>query len=486
MGSSQVTTTAASVYDRRKADHKRKFNAGVPERKKMTMFDLIYYNPSEGARMSNSSSRRASRASSISEEGVNAANAAAVPDRLAAVKERLEEEMVDDDLNKEDAVEDEVDEKMPVPQVKVGPNGEIVVDEESTVIETSAAKKAKEDLLKAPVVFESSNQSSTNYGSWGKKRKNVDWTNRETMRFYKALSVFGTDFSMMESVFKRRSRHDLKMKFKREERSNRGLVDRHLRECMPFDTSIFDSEGETDEDEEEENAAGGGRRRRRAVRQPSSSAKKRKRRSRKSAGSGGYYSDSDDADADAELSEAGAAGEAEEEDVCSGRPRRRSSRRLSSTSEFPTAAAMQRSVDALAAAAVAAAATEHEGGDDTVSTTTTKPTAGAKKRRLAAVPNMAASQNKNKENESMLKNLLQDGGAEASSSSTASGPIVALPPGLLAANPGLANAVPGSLVVVASPSTANPPSAPSSAAAPSGTDKQVLHVFKVTGSANKS
>ena len=43
-------------------------------------------------------------------------------------------------------------------QVKVGPNGEIIVDEESTIIETSASKKAKEDLLKAPLVFESANQ----------------------------------------------------------------------------------------------------------------------------------------------------------------------------------------------------------------------------------------------------------------------------------------------------------------------------------------
>jgi hypothetical protein len=127
MGCSQVTTSS-SVYDRRKADHKRKFNAGVPERKRMTMFDLIYYNPTEGTRMSNSSSRRGSRASSVSEEGAAtaAAQAQAVPERLAAVKERLEEEMVDDvasegggDEAQKPEGEDEVDEAMPVPQVKI-------------------------------------------------------------------------------------------------------------------------------------------------------------------------------------------------------------------------------------------------------------------------------------------------------------------------------------------------------------------------------
>ncbi len=56
--SATVPAQPASIFDRRKADHKRKFNNGVPERNKMTMFDLIYYNPMEGSRMSNSSSRR--------------------------------------------------------------------------------------------------------------------------------------------------------------------------------------------------------------------------------------------------------------------------------------------------------------------------------------------------------------------------------------------------------------------------------------------
>lgn len=41
---------------------------------------------------------------------------------------------------------------MPVPQVKVGPDGSIIVDDSSTLIETTAAKKAKEDLLKTQLV----------------------------------------------------------------------------------------------------------------------------------------------------------------------------------------------------------------------------------------------------------------------------------------------------------------------------------------------
>ena len=56
---------------------------------------------------------------------------------------------------------------------------------------------------------------------------------------------------MMEGVFKKRARHELKMKFKKEERQNRALVDKCLREGMQFDTSIFESETEDEEEEEQ-------------------------------------------------------------------------------------------------------------------------------------------------------------------------------------------------------------------------------------------
>jgi hypothetical protein len=41
---------------------------------------------------------------------------------------------------------------MPVPQVKVGPDGSIIIDESSTMIETSATKRAKEDFIKSSLV----------------------------------------------------------------------------------------------------------------------------------------------------------------------------------------------------------------------------------------------------------------------------------------------------------------------------------------------
>ncbi|TRY74874.1 hypothetical protein TCAL_07132 [Tigriopus californicus] len=395
----------ASVFHRRRADHKRKFTQGVPERGQMTMFDLIYYNPQHGSRMSTSSSRRTSRASSCSDRtagsevgGVEGDGVVPDPSRVTTPDEPDEDlvaaSATDEPQATPPAVEDldEPDEDMPVPQVKVGPNGEIILDDESTLIETSAAKKAKEDLLKSPLVFENANQG-TNYGSWGKKRKNVDWGDKETIRFYKALSIFGTDFSMMENIFKRRSRHELKMKFKKEERINRPLVDKCLREGMQFDTSIMASESEEDERVKKEKVLTARKRP-----QGDHAGQRKRRRVRKERSNRGYYSSSDDAD--------------------------ESSDALNPTAHLPSPHLP-------------------------ASMATGSPTIVTRRGRLSTHSRRSNSTDASP----MLKSLLSrtSGVDEQDLSAPSSAPSSAFPPGLLAANPSLASAVPGSLVVVGSP-----------------------------------
>lgn len=493
-----------SVYDKRKADHKKKFTKGVPERTKMTMFDLIYYNPLEGSRMSNSSSRRDSRTSSISEQERVVNDDAVVPDRLEAVRERLEEEAVDqisvgegtpdknannsptaekeDDVDQPDEEEDEGLEKMPVPQVKVGPNGEMIIDEESTIIETTATKKAKEGMINTPLVFENSSQS-TNYGSWGKKRKNVDWGERETVRFYKALSVFGTDFSMMEGVFKKRSRHELKMKFKKEERQNRALVDKCLRQGMQFDTSIFESEPDTgDEDDPKPKS----RKRKNAAKKDA--AKKPKRR-RKAVSNRGYYASSDEEDERADDPPQPPPPSVIRSSIDS-------TLSSASTATDPALAASgeggtgEKSESSSAAAAAVAAPTASE-ERHTPSTSNGTPSLvvnnkpPSRRRRPAIKPNLAVARKSSAPPSEaggcspLLKSLLTKdksnhaldavaaGLPPSSSSATSASPSSpAFPPGLLAANPSLASAVPGSLVVVATPSENN-------------AQKQMLRVYLV-------
>ncbi len=61
----------------------------------------------------------------------------------------------------------------------------------------------------------------------------------ETARFYRALSMLGTDFSLMEKLFPNRPRIELKRKFKSEEKNNPLLVDKIISSQIPFDATQF-------------------------------------------------------------------------------------------------------------------------------------------------------------------------------------------------------------------------------------------------------
>lgn len=63
-------------------------------------------------------------------------------------------------------------------------------------------------------------------------RRGLDWTERDTIRFYRALNQCGTDFSMMQSLFPHRTRQELKAKFKREDRKNPEMISKVLASCV--------------------------------------------------------------------------------------------------------------------------------------------------------------------------------------------------------------------------------------------------------------
>ena len=448
------STANPTVFDQRKADHKKKFNDGIPERTKLTMFDLIYYNPSDGNRMSTSTSVRSSRAPSIDgRQGGGPrrdSEDAIVPNRLDAVAERLQEEAVDDpDLvvkgrrgseGQDEDPDDDQEDVMPVPQVKVAADGSIILDEASTMIETTATKKAKEDLLKSPLVFESANQA-TNYGSWGKKKKNADWSDKDTVKFYKALSVFGTDFSLMEGIFKKRSRHELKMKFKKEEKVNRQLVDKCLSQGQTFDPSIFDSDDDEDseDDREQKRKEKENRRKKKQDSQQQIDGKSLKNKKRKHRIKGRtYYNDDSDGDAD----ESELASEPE------------SASNIAESILLETLAG--RNSDHHAHVVNPGARPQQPPGVLRTSLPLRQkrnskvlspgsPLQGSQQDQDPIL--VVAKKSKPDQPESLLKSLLLSQGGASSKSS------FAIPPALLAANPGLANATPGSLVVVASPAS---------------------------------
>ncbi len=64
----------------------------------------------------------------------------------------------------------------------------------------------------------------------------------ETKKFYRALNVVGTDFSLMKPYFRNRTRRELKLKFKKEEKLNAKLINKALAEPLDFDISELEKE----------------------------------------------------------------------------------------------------------------------------------------------------------------------------------------------------------------------------------------------------
>lgn len=267
------------IFRARKDEFRKKMSEGAMERSKMTMFDLIYWNPASNPMPGRTASPKRSTgrgdtdsiASETAEEqrvddlGLDPADSELQsrpesPEMMSAsvaTPEKPDEENKDSAEEEKDAAVDvdTSEEEAPgekdifAPRVKIGPNGEIMVDEQSIKIQTTAAKNRDEVLSKAVVVEESGD--SSHYGKWSKKRRrSCEWTAKETALFYKALSTVGTDFSLMETLIKWRTRAELKTKFKKEERNNRELVDLALNDSTQFDMTVFEEESDYDPKED--------------------------------------------------------------------------------------------------------------------------------------------------------------------------------------------------------------------------------------------
>lgn len=142
--------------------------------------------------------------------------------------ERNEEDVDDPDAQKSDGE----DGSAPAPQIKIDANGEIILDEKSLTIENTKTKRDREALLKSNLI---DGDSEVKYGIYKKPKRVKDWSKAETLRFYKALNMIGTDFTIMGEFFPGRARQALKHKFKREERMNAALINRALMQPVDFD-----------------------------------------------------------------------------------------------------------------------------------------------------------------------------------------------------------------------------------------------------------
>ncbi|XP_076292139.1 uncharacterized protein LOC143214684 [Lasioglossum baleicum] len=212
---------------RKLADARKEFNLKhenkIPDRAKLTMYDLIYYNPVTNPMKKPKESETMARK------------------LLTCQSEELQEE--------EEENEDDPASAMPVPQVKVGPDGQLIIDEQSLVIEQSNAKKNREILAKEAIV-----DDDTGGGFYKKRQKSKEWPKWETLKFYRALNTVGTDFLLMQSLFPNRTRQEIKIKFKKEEKINRNLIEKALEYHQEFDIELLEKSLASLENSEKEDS----------------------------------------------------------------------------------------------------------------------------------------------------------------------------------------------------------------------------------------
>ncbi|KAG7661818.1 uncharacterized protein J8A68_004674 [[Candida] subhashii] len=69
--------------------------------------------------------------------------------------------------------------------------------------------------------------------TYGKRTHTEKWTPEELVQFYKAISMFGTDFSLISQLFPYRTRKQVKAKFVLEERRHPEVVEMALKRKLP-------------------------------------------------------------------------------------------------------------------------------------------------------------------------------------------------------------------------------------------------------------
>ncbi|XP_049721203.1 transcription factor TFIIIB component B'' homolog isoform X3 [Elephas maximus indicus] len=190
-----------------------------PDRSKMTMRDFIYYLPNNNPMTSSLEQEKKTEKS------------------LTPVQTREQESKSTPDAEENEEMEEETDDgPLLVPRVKVAEDGSIILDEESLTVEVLRTK--------GPCVVEENDPifergSTTTYSSFRKNYYSKPWSNKETDMFFLAISMVGTDFSMIGQLFPHRARIEIKNKFKREEKTNGWRIDKAFQEKRPFDFDFF-------------------------------------------------------------------------------------------------------------------------------------------------------------------------------------------------------------------------------------------------------
>uniref|UniRef100_A0A158P8X0 Myb_DNA-bind_7 domain-containing protein n=1 Tax=Angiostrongylus cantonensis TaxID=6313 RepID=A0A158P8X0_ANGCA len=210
-GEHDSATCSSNLHRRR-----RKFTGEEElDTKKMRMIDMVYWNPKKEKGMSH---HRADNESIIGEETPTHSRTASTPSKVAA------------------------------PQVKIGPDGRLVIDEDSLVIAEATSDSIWETIDGDRISRKVTSLSFRNR-LW---RKGTVWTEKETELFYEILRCTGPDFGLMHEFFPSRARSELKSKFNREERTNWAKLKEVLSKPALLDDDLYDRAADIQKEIEKE------------------------------------------------------------------------------------------------------------------------------------------------------------------------------------------------------------------------------------------
>ncbi|KAF7339291.1 HTH myb-type domain-containing protein [Mycena sanguinolenta] len=116
-------------------------------------------------------------------------------------------------------------------QVRIGPNGETIIDEESLTVD----REEEPDTSNYTHVVESDHTKFVNSSSYTKKCRGSRWSAEETDLFYEALAQHGENYELISLVLPGRSRTACKNKFKAEDKKDSARITRCIESRTPID-----------------------------------------------------------------------------------------------------------------------------------------------------------------------------------------------------------------------------------------------------------
>lgn len=97
----------------------------------------------------------------------------------------------------------------------------------------------KSNSINGSVMFNNGNKSVITSHSFKSRTYSQKWTISETKLFFRALGLFGTDFSMITLMFQGRTRSQIINKFHKEEKEHADLIEKALMSHKKCDSKLL-------------------------------------------------------------------------------------------------------------------------------------------------------------------------------------------------------------------------------------------------------